>query len=66
MHVQSCCFANLSLLLFFAVLDDVTVVVKNSLLRTRSTTSVLEYDEYIDLRGYRVLIRFGLSKEEGK
>ena len=35
MHVQSCCFANLSLLLFFAVLDDVTVVVKNSLLRTR-------------------------------
>ena len=35
MHVQSCCFANLSLLLFFAVLDDVTVVVKTSLLRTR-------------------------------
>ena len=31
-----------------------------------STTSVLEYDEYVDLRGYRVLIRFGLSKEEGK
>ena len=31
-----------------------------------STPSVSEYDEYLDLRGYRVLIRFGLSKEESK
>ena len=32
MHLQSCCFANLNLLLFFAVLSDVAVVVANKLL----------------------------------
>ena len=29
-----------------------------------STTSVLEYDEYIDLRGYRVLIRLGYQRKK--
>ena len=66
MHVQSCCFANLSLLLFLPFSMTSPSSLKTPCYAHGSTTSVLEYDEYIDLRGYRVLIRFGLSKEEGK